>query len=509
MSAPRALLSVYDKTGIVEFASVLVALGYELLSSGGTAKALQEAGIPVTEVAIYTGYPEMPGGLVKTLHPKIHAGLLADEGNEMHLSYLVKIGAELIDLVVVNLYPFTSKPSTDMIDIGGPTMIRAGAKNHARVGVVVDPADYQSVIDELQEKAELSDAFRLNLARKAFAHTASYDAPIVGWLDKLIGSDELPPTIHLALVRSGDQLRYGENPHQKGAVYQPADSPRWWTGVQQLQGRVMSYLNWNDLEAAAALASSLHEASGGKPAVAIIKHANPCGAAVADNLADAYHRAYEVDEDSAFGGIVAFSQEVDVATAERMAEAAQADVVIAPSYAEGVLDILYAKRKNTRVLAGTYEPSGTLMVRDLDGGYLVQERPRFDADPEKWEVMTERQPTEDEMADAVIAWRIAALTKSNCVALVFEGQAVGIGAGEQSRVGAARIAVAKAGDSASGSVSATDGFYPFPDGVEVAAKAGVTVVVHPGGSDNDQNVIERANELGITLIKTGERQFNH
>jgi hypothetical protein len=338
----RALLSVHDKTGLVELARGLHDLGWELVSSGGTAAAVAGAGIPVVEVADVTGVPEMPGGLVKTLHPRIHAGILADTTAEDHVAYLDEQGVVPIDLVVCNLYPFRTDPSVQLIDIGGPTMVRAAAKNHARVGVVVDPSAYGPVLAELRADGSLSSATRRRLARAAFAHTAAYDAAIVGWLDE--GADEvLPATVHLALERV-QELRYGENPHQVGARYRSVGTTGWWDGVVQHAGLALSYLNLFDADAAWALVHDL----GPQPAVAIIKHANPCGVAVADDLATAYQRAFDCDPRSAFGGIVALNRPVDDGTVERMVAAAQADVVIAPGYGEGVVERLRAKRKNTR-----------------------------------------------------------------------------------------------------------------------------------------------------------------
>ncbi len=499
----RALLSVYDKAGLVDLATGLSGLGWELLSSGGTAAALAEAGIPVTEVAEVTGFPEMPGGLVKTLHPKVHAGILADVGDEAHRAYLDAQGVVPIDLVVCNLYPFRTDPSIDLIDIGGPAMVRAAAKNHARVGVVVDPADYDTVLVELTQDGVLSTPTRRRLARTAFAHTAAYDAAIVGWLDE--DGDVLPATVHLALERVQD-LRYGENPHQVGARYRSVGTTGWWDGVEQHAGLALSYLNLFDADAAWSLVHDL----GDGPAVAIIKHANPCGAAVAADLATAYSRAYECDERSAFGGIVALNRPVDDATVERMVAAAQADVVIAPGYAPGVVDRLRAKRKNTRLLEATPPTPDRLQLRQLSGGaYLLQDAHHFVTGRPDWRVVTKVQPTEDHWHDAQLAWRVCGWVRSNSIVLARDGTAWGIGAGQQNRVEAGQIAASKAAGRAAGGAAASDAFYPFRDGIDAAAEAGVAVVIQPGGGRRDDDIIAAADEHGLAMILTGERHFLH
>ncbi len=501
----RALLSVYDKTGLVELAAGLRDLGWELLSSGGTAQALAEAGIEATEVAAVTGSPEMLGGRVKTLHPAIAGGILADRSKPEHLADLERQGIEPIDLVVCNLYPFRSQPSIEMIDVGGPTMVRAAAKNFDSVGVVVDPSDYQAVLTELGDRGALSAETRRRLARAAFASTAAYDAAIVGWLDASDGEPEiLPPTIHLALERA-DALRYGENPHQRGARYRQMGRSSWWDGVVQHGGMALSYLNLCDAEAAWLLVHDL----GDRPAAVIIKHANPCGAGVADDLATAYKLAFEGDETSAFGGIVALNRPIDEATVAVIEKAAQADVVIAPGYDPGILDRLKARRKNTRLLEAPSPDAEPLHLRSFAGGFLVQESPRFVADRSSWRVATKAVPTEDQWRDAEMAWRLCGHVTSNAVVLVNGGQAVGIGAGQQSRVDAAEVAARKAAGRAKGGASATDGFYPFPDGVEVAAAAGVAVVVQPGGSIRDHEAVAAADAHGIAMVLTGERQFRH
>ncbi|HZQ84861.1 MAG TPA: bifunctional phosphoribosylaminoimidazolecarboxamide formyltransferase/IMP cyclohydrolase [Acidimicrobiales bacterium] len=500
----RALLSVYDKTGLEALAQGLRSLGWELVSSGGTSRALAEAGIEHLEVEDVTGAAEMLDGRVKTLHPNIHGGVLADRSKPAHMDTLTERGITPIDLVVCNLYPFRSDPSIEMIDVGGPTMVRAAAKNHASVGIVVDPADYGQVLDELRRDGGLADATRRALARKAFAHTAAYDAAIVTWFDQNDG-ELLPPSLHFALERTEEQLRYGENPHQQGARYREVGTRSWWDDVQQHSGLALSYLNIFDADAAWKLVHDI----GDQPAVAIIKHANPCGVAVADDLAVAYQRAFECDEKSAFGGIVALNRPVDPATAEAMAAAAQADIIIAPGWEPGTVDTMVTKRKNTRLLEASAPTDDRLHLRQISGGFLVQEPHRFVADRGDWRVVTKRQPTEDEWRDAELAWRLVGHVKSNAVLLVANGQAVGIGAGQQSRVDAGEIATKKAAGRAKGGASATDAFYPFRDGLDAAAAAEVAVVIQPGGALRDDEIIAAADEHGMAMVFTGERHFLH
>ncbi len=508
-------MSVYDKSGVVDLARGLVDLGWELISSGGTARAIAEAGLPVVDVADHTGSPIMLGHRVVTLHPKVHGGILADRDDPEHQADMAEHGIDPIDLVVGNLYPFGSSVADfqhgagrpeELIDIGGPAMVRAAAKNHAQVGVLVDPSDYAAVLAELQADGWLSDATRRRLARDAFAHTASYDAAIVSWFDATDEDDEvLPPTIHLALERT-DVLRYGENPHQAGARYRRADSPGIWDAVEQHSGVALSYLNLFDADAAWRLAHDL----GDQPTVAIMKHANPCGAAVADDLATAYARAFECDPRSAFGGIVATNRIVDLPTVEAMVEAAQADVILAPGYADGVIEQLIAKRKNTRILtvAAPGEPPA-LAIRQLADGFLVQQNHRFDSQPSDWTVVTERHPSEQELADAAFAWRVCGHVTSNAIVLAKDGVAWGIGAGQQNRVESGEIAAAKAAGRAEGGACASDAFYPFPDGIHAAADAGAAVIVQPGGSVGDEKTIAAADERGVAMVFTGERQFLH
>jgi phosphoribosylaminoimidazolecarboxamide formyltransferase/IMP cyclohydrolase len=496
----RALLSVYDKTGLVDLARGLSDLGWELVSSGGTSAALAQAGVDHLEVADLTGAPEMLGGRVKTLHPTIHGGILADRSKPAHLDDLDRQGIGLIDLVVCNLYPFTSDPSIELIDIGGPTMVRA-------------PADYDAVLAELRGHGSLTAATRRGLARAAFAHTAAYDAAIVQWFDEVDGSGPvegdtsiLPPTIHLALERAGT-LRYGENPHQQGARYRIAGLHSWWDDVVQHGGKELSYLNIFDADAAWRLVHELGEVGGSEVAVAIIKHANPCGAAL---HSVAYQRALECDPTSAFGGIVALGGPVTAAVAKAIAAGPQADVIIAPSYAEAALDQLTSKRKATRLLSAPSPEPVTRQVRSLGASVLVQEADRFLVEPSKWEVATKVQPSEAQWRDLRLAWKVCARTTSNAVAVVADAQAVGVGAGQQSRVVAAEIAVAKAGPRATGAAAASDAFFPFPDGLLVLAAAGVAAVVQPGGSIRDGEVVTAADEAGIAMVMAGgERHFRH
>ena len=503
----RALLSVWDKTGIVDFARQLHELGWELVSSGGTAEAIDGAGIPVTYLADITGFPEMLDHRVVTLHPKVHGGILADRNKDSHLADLEEHGIAAFDMVVSNLYPFREAPGIETIDIGGPAMTRAAAKNHAWVAIVTSPGQYAGVLAELTEHGVLGDDTRRALALEAFARTASYDAAIVAWLQH---DELLPRHLVLALERTDETLRYGENPHQQAARYRADGSPSWWDDVVQHSGMGLSYLNYYDADAAWTCVHDLQFAEGGdRPACAIIKHANPSGAAVADHLASAYRLALEADELSAFGGIVACNRAVDSATAELMVAGPQADVVIAPGYEEGTIEALRGRRKNTRILEAPAPQALPRDFRQLSGGFLVQDAPHFAAGRDAWRVVTKKAPAVEDWADVELAWKLCGHVKSNCVVLVKGGQAVGIGAGQQSRVAAGEIAAQKAGGRAKGGVSATDGFYPFPDGVEAAAAAGVAVVVQPGGSVGDEKVIATADELGLAMVFTGERHFLH
>lgn len=504
----RALVSVSDKTGLVEFCRRLTAVGVEIVSSGGTAAALAGEGIAVTLVSDVTGHPEILGGRVKTLHPRIHGGILADRSQPGHVGDLGEHGIAPFDLVVANLYPFaatvarpdvTKAEIIEEIDIGGPAMVRAAAKNHAHVGVVTSPDQYPAVVEAI-ETGGLDAALRRDLARTAFFLTASYDAAIVGWLE----DDPLPQRSVLALERV-EALRYGENPHQEGGRYRVAGAGGWWDTVQQLGGMALSYLNFFDVDAAWSLAHRLGE----EPTVAIIKHANPCGVAVAADLATAYRNAFACDERSAFGGIVAASTVIDLDTVEVIEAAAQADVIIAPGYAAGVVERISARRANTRILTASPPGESRLAYRELGGGWLVQRAAHFANRPSDWRVVSARQPTEAEWADAVFAWRVCAHVSSNAIVLAKDRVAWGIGAGQQNRVESTSIATGKAAGRATGGACASDAFFPFPDGVEAAVESGVSVIVQPGGAMRDADVIAAADRFGVGMILTGERQFRH
>jgi phosphoribosylaminoimidazolecarboxamide formyltransferase/IMP cyclohydrolase len=501
----RALISVSDKTGLIPLASTLVAAGAEIVSSGGTADALAEAGVEVTRVADVTGSPEILGGQVKTLHPAIHGGILADPSDAGHRADLQRHGLEPFQLVVVNLYPFeatvalddvTDHQAIENIDIGGPAMIRAAAKNHAHVGVVTSPDQYGGV-GEAVEKGGLDDELRKELARAAFYRTAAYDAAILRWLE----TDELPARLVVPLER-GAVLRYGENPHQSAATYRQAGEEGWWTSAVQLQGKEMSFNNYVDTEAAWRLVWEFEE-----PAAVVVKHTNPSGVAVADSLVEAFGTAWECDPLSAFGSVVSLNRPLDGPTAEALAEVF-VEVVIAPEVTHQAADALVGK-KNLRVLQAPALRPGGIDLRRLDGGFLVQTRDGIDDGSDDWQVKTSRPPTEAEWSDLELAWAVAAHTKSNAVVIARDGAALGVGAGDQSRVGAAERAVARAGDRAVGSVAASDAFFPFRDGIDLLAGAGVRAVAEPGGSQRDEEVIVAAEQHGIALVFTGRRHFRH
>jgi phosphoribosylaminoimidazolecarboxamide formyltransferase/IMP cyclohydrolase len=512
----RALLSVWDKTGLIEFATGLAAYGVELVASGGTASALADAGIAHRDVADVTGFPEMLGGRVKTLHPMIHGGILADRSKQEHLDDLATHDIGAIDLVVCNLYPFSTNPSVELIDVGGPTMVRGAAKNHQHVGVVTNPAQYHAVLEEITTAGTLSDATRHDLARAAFAHTAAYDAQIVRWFDGggAIGEtptkiDEVvPTTLHLSLERC-EVVRYGENPHQIGARYRAIGATPWWDGVTQHAGSALSYLNLFDADAAWRLVHELGEDAPGLAAVAIIKHANASGAAVGASLVEAFDKALNADAQSAFGGIVAIAGRVELDLAERIAAGPQADVIIASSFGDEAVARLVSRRKATRLLsAPAPEPLG-LSVRTFGDTALVQNADVLEVPVGEWRCVTSAQPSAQQLQDLVIAWRVCARTTSNAIVIARDGVAVGIGAGQQSRVVSAGIATAKAGEFAKDAAAASDAFFPFADGLESLTSAGVTAVVQPGGSVRDQEVIDAADAAGIVMMLTGERHFRH
>ncbi|WP_457625114.1 bifunctional phosphoribosylaminoimidazolecarboxamide formyltransferase/IMP cyclohydrolase [Persephonella sp.] len=512
----RALLSVSDKRGIVDFGRVLVDLGFEIISSSGTAKVLRENGIPVIEVSRITGFPEIMGGRVKTLHPKIHGALLAVRDNEEYMKQLEELGIQPIDIVAINLYPFeeTVKKGAELdeiienIDIGGPAMVRASAKNHRFTTIIVDPDDYDFVISELKEKGETSLETRRKLALKAFRHTAFYDSVIASVLNEKFGINEKFPYELSIPVRKRSTLRYGENPHQEGAVYiSPVEN----TGLSVAQsdvlhGKEMSYNNFLDVEAAVNLVKEFDET-----ACVIVKHNNPCGVAVRENQIDAYREALSRDPKSAFGGIVAFNRPVNIETAKALTEIFL-EVVIAPDFEEDAFRFLTEKKKNLRVVKirnFDKEPSG-LEYRRISGGLLVQDRDlRL---YKEWKVVTDREPSPEEVKDLLFAWKVVKHVKSNSVVIAKDNATVGIGPGQTSRVDSLETAVKKAeefGFSTKGAVLASEAFFPFRDSVDEAAKHGITAIIQPGGSIRDPQVIEAANEHNIAMVFTGMRHFKH
>jgi phosphoribosylaminoimidazolecarboxamide formyltransferase / IMP cyclohydrolase len=519
----RALISVYDKTGVADFARVLASLGIEIVSTGGTAKLLRDAGIQVRDVAELTGWPEMLGGRVKTLHPKVHGGILFQRGKAEDKKQTAEHSISPIDLVVVNLYPFsataaklgvTAEELIENIDIGGPAMIRSAAKNFQSVGVITDPGDYASIGAELRDKRELSLPTRLTLARKAYARTARYDGEIATELERLTANgsvsirerEKLPERIHIALERR-QAMRYGENPHQAAALYAPAGFPAaGLAGAKQLQGKELSYNNLVDLDAAWALVSEFQ-----RPAVAIIKHNNPCGAAEQESLRDAYLKALACDPMSAYGGVLAFNRAIDGATAEEVAKLF-VECIVAPGYEPAALE-KFASKKNLRLLEMPREAaSGELELKRISGGVLVQEADRHDLAEAELKVATQRSPTDAELRALLFAWKVAKHVKSNAILFAREGQTVGVGAGQMSRVDSVKIAIIKVatgGLSLAGSVVASDAFFPFADGVEEAGKAGATAVIQPGGSVHDEDVIAAANKLGMAMVFTSVRHFRH
>jgi phosphoribosylaminoimidazolecarboxamide formyltransferase / IMP cyclohydrolase len=523
MTVERALLSVFDKTGIVEFARKLAALGIEILSTGGTAKLLREEGVPVKDVSEFTGWPEMLGGRVKTLHPKVHGGLLYRRDHLDDQKQAKEHGIAPIDLVVVNLYPFEATAAkaylpveelVENIDIGGPTMLRSAAKNFQSVAVVTDPADYERVVAELEKDGQTSLTLRLELARKVFATTSRYDGLITMNLERLVWNEGklevqpkpvLPERVHLALRRK-QELRYGENPHQSGALYIPAGGPpEGLAAAKQLQGKELSYNNYVDLEAAR---STVGEFDG--PAAVIIKHNNPCGAAEQKTLLDAYTKAFACDPVSAFGGVLAFNHIVDALTAEAVAKLF-VECIVAPGFADRAQEI-FAAKKNLRLLVlpnGGLEPDRSLQLKRILGGVLVQQPDLGTLAGQELRVVTKRAPTEAEMRDLKFAWKVSKHVKSNAIVFAKDGATLGVGAGQMSRVDSAKIAIAKAQRSLQGTVIASDAFFPFPDGVEESAKAGATAVIQPGGSVKDADVIATADRIGLAMVFTGMRHFLH
>lgn len=542
---PTALLSVSDKSGLVELARALSQAGFSLVSTGGTYRVLSEAGVDVRQVADLTGFPEILDGRVKTLHPAIHGGILARSTTE-HSSQLDEQGIEPIDVVVVNLYPFretAAKPDAtfeevvEQIDIGGPAMLRAAAKNFERVWVVVDAEDYPRLLEQVANPQVTSPTapgtnavsedpsglrLRRELAFKAFSHTATYDAAVGEYFARLAKeaaleasaqpaptgpanghTKSLPHRITLELEQA-QNLRYGENPHQQGARYRESGKRGWWDDALQHKGSELSYLNLFDAEAAWRLAFEL-----GEPACTIIKHANPCGVAVASDVSDAYEKAFEADPKSAFGGVVALNRPVSAELARSIMAKPKADVLLAPGYSEEALEVLGAKRKALRVLEAPAPGPRELEVRRVAGGLLIQEPDELRLDRSQWRVVTSRNPSESEWRDLELAWLVCARTSSNAIVLVAGGVAVGIGAGQQSRVDAAQLAASKAAGRASGGACASDAFYPFRDGLDAAAEAGVAAVIQPGGSVRDDEVVAAAEDHGLAMVLTGRRHFRH
>lgn len=511
----KALLSVFDKTGIESFGKSLADAGYELISTGGTHRSLADAGVPVTQVSDVTGSPEILEGRVKTLHPVIHGGLLARRDSPAHMAELEQQGIGPIDVVVVNLYPFvetisksgvTLDDALENIDIGGPTMLRAAAKNFPSVAVVVDPLDYDWVAAALAGGG-LDAQQRRSLATKAFQHVAVYDAAVADYLSAdPTAEEEMPEQVTIGLTRVSS-LRYGENPHQRGALYVPASGGEGGLARStQLHGRELSFNNLMDADAAWRTVSDYDD-----PSVCVIKHANPCGLASRDDVAQAYELAYQGDPVSAFGGIVGFNRNVTAAAANAM-DPVFYEVVVAPGYDDDALEILRRKR-NLRILAvdPVASPIGSADydVRPLSGGVLVQTPDAIDEDPQAWNTATERAPTPEELADLAFAWKAVKHIKSNAIAFVKDRILVGMGAGQPNRVVSVHLSQRAAGEAAAGCVLASDAFFPFPDNIELAAEAGITAIVQPGGSIRDDEVIAAANQAGIAMVFTGVRHFRH
>ena len=516
----RVLISVYDKTNLLEIANALAQRGVEILSTGGTARHLRDAGIDILEVSDYTGFPEMLDGRVKTLHPKIHGGLLADRDNAEHNTQAEAHGITPIDMVICNLYPFeatVAKPGVTLpeaienIDIGGPTMIRAAAKNYRHVAVLTESSQYPQIIADLEANDGcLSEEKLFELAKAAFAHTAHYDTAIAAYLADVDSQpDEFATDLTLRFKKERT-LRYGENPHQRAAFYKTGTSPgacaAW---ANQLSGQPLSFNNLLDLEAALEIVKDFET-----PACAIIKHNNPCGLATADNLQDAFTNALECDRTSAFGSIVGLNRKVTIQTANIIREAANAgvkiDAIIAPSYTEKALRALSRVKRRPILEAGSLSSAEPVsQIRNITGGVLVQDPDVHDLDAKDLEIATSRAPTEAEIESLLFAWKACKHVKSNCILLANGTQSVGIGAGQMSRVDAAIIAIRKAGEKAKGAVLASDAYFPFPDGVEIAGEAGISAIIQPGGSVNDAPVIETADAYGMAMVLTGVRHFRH
>lgn len=508
----RALISVSDKSGIVEFTKELVQLGFEILSTGGTKKILDENGIATTAVDEITGFPEILEGRVKTLHPKVHGGLLAKQDDPSHMGQLEAQGIKPIHLVCVNLYPFqqtiakpnvTPEDAIENIDIGGPAMLRAAAKNHDSLTVVVDAADYDVVLSQLRENGEVSKETRRSLAAKVFRHTAAYDAQIAEYMTDLAGEEE--PERVTFTYELKQSLRYGENPHQKAAFYQrPLGSEFSIANAEQLHGKELSYNNIHDADAALQLVKDFEEA-----AAVAVKHMNPCGAGIGENASEAFKKAYEADPTSIFGGIVAFNRPVDEETAMQLKEIFL-EIIIAPEFTSEALDILTTK-KNIRLLTIPFTSVNKpeKMLTSVEGGLLVQDQDTFTYADADISIPTKRQPTEEELAALKLAWKVVKHVKSNAIVVAANDMTLGVGAGQMNRVGAAKIALEQAGERARGAVLASDAFFPMSDTAEEAAKAGITAIIQPGGSIRDEDSIKVADDYGIAMIFTGVRHFKH
>ncbi|MEC0179899.1 bifunctional phosphoribosylaminoimidazolecarboxamide formyltransferase/IMP cyclohydrolase [Paenibacillus peoriae] len=515
MAIKRALVSVSDKRGIVEFCRELSKLGVEIVSTGGTSSLLSKEGIPVIGISEVTGFPEIMDGRVKTLHPAVHSGLLAVRDNEEHQRQMKELGLDYIDLVVVNLYPFaetiakpgvTYEDAIENIDIGGPTMLRSAAKNHAFVSVVVDADDYSTVLEEIRKDGDTELNTRKRLAAKVFRHTAAYDALISDYLSNVTG-EPLPERYTVTYEKIQD-LRYGENPHQQAAFYrQPLAAKGTLTTAKQLHGKELSYNNINDANAALQIVKEFSE-----PAVVAVKHMNPCGVGIGGSIYEAYSKAYAADSTSIFGGIVAANRIIDGDTAKKLNEIFL-EIVLAPGFTKEALEIL-TKKKNIRLLdMGELFPSeqaeSRFVVTSIEGGMVVQQNDIHAVDPDALTVVTERAPSEEELKQLLFSWKVVKHVKSNAIVLAADNMTIGVGAGQMNRVGAAKIAIEQAGEKAKGAVLASDAFFPMGDTLEMAAKAGITAVIQPGGSIKDEESIKVANEYGIAMVFTGVRHFKH
>lgn len=507
----RALVSVSDKQGIIEFVSELVEQGFEIISTGGTSKLLQDAGINVIGISEITKFPEMMDGRVKTLHPSIHGGLLGVRSNEEHMRQMSEQGIQPIDLVCVNLYPFKEtimKPNVSFeeaienIDIGGPSMLRSAAKNHESVTVVVDPSDYEVVLKELTEQNDVSIETKRRLAAKVFRHTAAYDSLIANYLTGQVGEEN--PESYTVTYELKQSLRYGENPHQKATFYRtPMPTTSSIAFAEQLHGKELSYNNINDANEALNIVREFSE-----PAVVAVKHMNPCGVGEGISIEEAYDRAYAADPVSIFGGIIAANREIDKATAKKLHELFL-EIIIAPSFSEEALEVLTSK-KNLRLLTVDLEaPNFAPKLTTVHGGLLRQDMDTFGFEDATISIPTKRQPTEEEWENLKLGWKVVKHVKSNAIVLTKDHMTIGVGAGQMNRVGAANIAIEQAGEKAVGSALASDAFFPMSDTVEAAAKAGITAIIQPGGSIRDEDSIKKADEHGIAMVFTGVRHFKH